>query len=74
MILLADSEGPDQTAWMPEDTISHGVAHLISGAYMRGHFIWNLWNEPTARFIKFIKNTPRKHAYIILTPLNPTFI
>ena len=35
MILLADSEGPDQTArilccpHMPEETFSHGAAHLV---------------------------------------------
>ena len=27
MILLVDSECPDQTAQIPEDTFSHGVAH-----------------------------------------------
>ena len=29
MILLADSEGPDQTAHMPYNTFSHGAAHLL---------------------------------------------
>ena len=29
MILLADEEGPDQTAWMPEDTFSLGTAFTL---------------------------------------------
>ena len=40
MILLVNSEGPDQTAWMhrliwafavciPKDTFAHGVAHTL---------------------------------------------
>ena len=26
------------------------------GSYTSGHFIWNLWNEPSASFINFIWN------------------
>ena len=29
---------------------------LYRGSYPRGHFIWSLWNELKARFIKFIWN------------------
>ena len=28
MIMLAGSEGPDQTARMPEGMFTHGVAHI----------------------------------------------
>ena len=26
------------------------------GSYMSGHFVWSLWNEPSASFINFILN------------------
>ena len=33
------------------------------GSYTSGHFIWNLWNEPSASFINFVWND---HKYKIL--------
>ena len=34
----------------------YGCASEKRGSYTSGHFIWNLWNEPSARFINFIWN------------------
>ena len=30
--------------------------NIYRGSYTSGHFIWNLWNEPSASFINFIWN------------------
>ena len=41
------------------DVTRHSVTRslmLHRGSYTRGHFIWNLWNEPSASFINFIWN------------------
>ena len=63
MILLADSEGPDQTAQadlcllcphIPEHTFSHGAAQ-VSALHL---------SSP-------VRHSSRKHAYINLTPLTP---
>ena len=46
MILLVDSEHPDQTVWMhmPEDTFPHGDAHFIVVTHKKGHKpIWKIY-------------------------------
>ena len=36
--------------------------------YMSGHFIWNLWNEPSASFINFILNDHECKILFIIWP------
>ena len=38
------------------------------GSYTRGHFIWNLWNEPSASFINFILNDHECKILFIIWP------
>ena len=39
-----------------------------TGSYTTGHFIWNLWNEPSASFINFIWNDHECKILIIIWP------
>ena len=65
MIPLADSEGLDQTA--RSDLGLH--CPLMPGRHMSA-FSRGAVHVSKSEYRK----TSRKHAYIILTPLNPTFI
>ena len=43
-------------------------------SYTRGHFIWNLWNEPLASFINFIWNDHSCKILFIIWPFKLDFI
>ena len=43
-------------------------------SYTRGNFIWNLWNEPSAHFINFIRNAHKCKILIIIWPSIMKFI
>ena len=54
---------------------------IPSGLYNHNHLDWSISNRKgvllISIFAKFYRNScisSRKHAYIILTPLNPTFV
>ena len=42
---------------------------LNRGSDTSGHFIWNLWNEPLASFINFIRNDHECKIPFIIWPL-----
>ena len=42
--------------------------NLYRESYTSGHFIWNLWNEPTANFINFIWNDHKCKILFIVWP------
>ena len=44
------------------------------GSYMRGHFIWNLWNEPLASSMNFIWNDYECKIMFILWPFKIVFL
>ena len=41
---------------------------IIIGSFTNGHFIWNLWNEPSASFINFIWNDHLWKILFIIWP------
>ena len=43
------------------------------GSYTSGHFIWNLWNSPKARFINFSLNDHEFQVLFIIWPFKMVF-
>ena len=61
--ILVEILGPAEAVNLVDLNEAYGDLSYISiniASFIRGHFIWNLWNEPSANLIKFIWND---HAY-----------
>ena len=47
-----------------------GYTFIDRGSYTSGHFMWNLWSEPSASFINSYKMTTSEKLCLSYDPLN----